>query len=191
MSIIYLDFAVVANDVVTQLIKQDPTSQYVVELDVIDISENVFKRIFFQDITNAFYVNSIANTDPTLQSFISFKDRKVLGSHFCLFDEILKNYCKDAQVSEDSFTPCSLIGLHKQINAIKNLYNVYQNRTSLCFLNWDEIVDAVRCENDDKSKFANVILTFTASFIPASVNTINFLPNTIKFNYKTTVTFSK
>ena len=190
MSIIYLDFAVVANEVNTQLIKQDPTSQYVIDLDAIDISENIFKQIFFQDITNSFYVNSNANSDANMQLLISFKNRTVSGSRFCLFDEILKNYCKDAQISEDSFTPSSLIGLNKQINAIKNLYNVYQNRTSMSFLNWDEIVDAVRCEDGGANKTsANVILTFTSSFIPAPSNTIKFLPTIVKFNYKTTVTF--
>ena len=185
-----IDFAVVNNQVDTQLVVIDNSQQYVTELDIIDIDENIFKSIFFNG--NIFYVNPLADSDLTLNPYISFssKYRTYNGIVFCLLDEILANYCKDAGVPASSFTPCSLIGLNKQINAIKNLYILYQNKTGICSLNWDEIVDTVRCsvEHDVMPARVEVILTFTASFIPTQSGTIKFLPTVVKFNYKTTIT---
>ena len=185
-----LDFAVVNTQVNTQLVVQDPSSVYITELDIIDISENIFKTIFFN--VNQFYVNPLADSDLMLNEYISFSQnlRTVGGKHFCLLDVILANYCTDAGVPQSYFTPCSLINLNKQINAIKTLYNVYQNKTGLCSLNWDEIVDAVKCEYDYPNfKSGEVILTFTVVFIPTPSNTIVFKPTIIKFNYRTIVTF--
>ena len=185
---IRIDFAVVNNQVDTQLVVQDFAQQYVTELDPIEIPESILKLIFFN--SNAFYVNPFANTDASLMPYISFKNRTSSGKVFCLLDEILANYCKDAGVPETSFTPCSLIGLNKQISAIATLYNVYQNRTGICSLNWDEIVHTVMCDlnHDTMPTYADVHLVFTASFIPKASNTINFLPSIIKFIFKTTVT---
>jgi len=188
-SILRIDFAAITNQVDTQLIIQDQTKQYVIELDVIDISENIFKTIFFN--SDLFYVNPLANTDATLFPFISLMSRyrSVNAVAFCLLDEIIANYCKDTGFTENDFTPCSLIGLNKQITAIKSLFNVYQNRTNICSLNWNEIMDIAMCELDPVTKTANVILTFTASFIPTPLNTYTLLPTIIKFNYRTTITY--
>lgn len=189
---IRIDFAVVNNQVDTQLVVQDDLLQYVINLDVIDISENIFKSIFFN--SNSFYVNPLANSDATLSSYISFcPSLRTMnnGKEFCLTGEIIGNYCKDAGIPSDSFTPCSLIGLNKQISAIKTLYNVYQNRNAVHSLNWDELIQTVSSAIDGEPEptSGEAILTFTASFIPASSNSINFLPTIVKFNYRVTLTF--
>lgn len=183
-----IDFAVINNKLNTQVVIQQESEQYVTELDIVTIEENLFKRIFYDE--NAFYVNPLVLTDEDIRKYIEFAERKVNLNKFGLLDEIISNYCKDACVPQSAFTPCSLIGLQKQIVAIKNLRDVYLNQSGICCMNWNEIVETIRASYYDAPTLPDeveVVLTFTVSFLPAATNTCKFLPTVVKFNYRVSV----
>ena len=192
-----LDIAVMEDLWVNNIKKLDPLSQHLIDMDIIDISYNDFKALYyFNDPVNpTFSVLNISTSNP-LYNLMSFSNRlrtKDCGVRFCLYDEILNYYCLDAQVLSTQFSPSSLITLNKQINAIKTVYDVYINRTgdilNNCSLSWNDIINSVLCEYNDQPTIpatVTVILTITCIFIqtPASLNGNTFKPVVVKFNYR-------
>ena len=54
---IRIDFAVLNTQVDTQLVVQDNAKQYVTDLDIIDITEDIFKSIFFNKFLSIYIIN--------------------------------------------------------------------------------------------------------------------------------------
>jgi hypothetical protein len=221
-----LNFAVIKNEFYNDLLVVDPSDQHISNLDPITITEDDFRKIFYSDASGAlsnnfgmggFHVNETA-TDGSgglLSNKISFSQalRSVGGEAFSLLQTILNNYCSDANVDLAMFTPCSLIALTSQTNAIKTLSEVYTNRSGLkdtamnwdasgvCALTWNEIVETVSAPYDylsdaeyDAKGTADTILTISAVFTspaaPRSNNkyTTAFKPTIVKFNFRTSIT---
>lgn len=202
---IRIDFATNETIVTTGLDKELPADYHITDLDYIDISEAQFKYIFY-DNQNEFFVNPLAKASITLSQFISFssKYRAIMPStagadakEFGLIDQILFYYCQDANLSEEDFTPASMIALHKQIHTYADLRDVYLAKTNDAALNsnlnWEELVYTVRSAYDKElidTVVTNptVILTYSVYFLPAPQATITFKPVVIKFNYRTKIT---
>ena len=223
-----LNFAVIKNLFHNDILIVDPSDQHISNLDPISINEDDFKRIFYTDASGAhsnnfgmggFPANESA-TDGSgglLSNKISFSQalRSVGGEAFSLLETILNNYCSDADVDLAMFTPCSLIALTSQTNAIKTLSEVYTNRSGLkdtamnwdasgvCALTWTEIVQTVSAPYDSLSdasynaqQRADTILTISAVFTsPAApsaalgqIYTTAFKPTIVKFNFRTSIT---
>jgi hypothetical protein len=176
---IQIDFAVYSRQI-TPIIMKNPLD-HIVELDAIDITESLFKSIFY--LTNNFSINPNVIFDPVLLSYISFDNKTSLGNHFCLFDELIKNFENDLGVSSSMFSPCTNIALNKEINGIKSLYDLIQSGTIVCSLTWTDIINAVRCETTTNT--ANVILTLSVVF---TNQTQGINATIIKFNFSTSVT---
>lgn len=174
-----IDFAVYTKQF-SQINLKNPLD-HVVELDNINISEAFFRSIFYQ--TDNFSINPTAYLDPQLFPYIKFEDLTVLGNHFCLYDEIIKNIENDLGISSSMFSPCTNIALAKDINGIKTLSDLIQSGTILCSLTWSDIMKIVKCENDG-SNVVNVILTLSVVFTnpTAGVNA-----TIIKFNYNVNI----
>jgi len=174
-----LDFAVYAK--ATSQINLTKNTDHIVNLDVINIDETLFKSIFYQ--TDNFAINPNAALDELSLSKISFSNLTVSGSHFCLFDTILQNIEADLGVSSSMFSPCTNIALHKDINSIKSLVDLIQTGTIVCSMTWTDIINALKCE--ENNGVAEVILTLTVVFTNPTVGVNSTI---IKFNYKTTIT---
>lgn len=177
---IRIDFAVYTKQT-TQVNLKNPLD-HITELDNINISETFFRNIFYQ--TDNFAINPQAYLDQLLLPYISFSNLTVLGKHFCLYDEIIKNIENDLGVSSSMFSPCTSIALAKEINAIKTLCDLIQSGTILCSLTWTDIMNIVKCESENGSS-VNVILTLSVVFTNPTTG-IN--ATIIKFNFATTIT---
>lgn len=191
-AIMRLDVAVIENSWQNNLAIIDPNAQNRIELDIINISYADFTKLYyFNDPVNpTFEVLNILKTHP-LYSYMSFsfKFRTFeCGKEFCLYDEILSSYCKDAGVTPSQFTTISLMNLQKQIYAIDSISDVYQNRTGTVLksaLTLDEINKYVSCETDGTSPTTKVVLKITCTFIPtpAMIGIIKYRSVDIVFSY--------
>lgn len=191
-AIIRLDVAVIENSWQNNLTIIDPNAQNRIELDLIPIKYQEFiKLYYFNDpLIPTFEVLNILKTHPLYpyMSF-SFKFRTFdCGKEFCLYDEILSSYCKDAGVTPSQFTSISLMNLKKQIFAIDSISDVYNNRTGTVLksaLTLDEINKYVSCESEGTELTTKVVLKITCTFIPtpAIIGVINYRSVEIVFPY--------
>ena len=166
------------------------SGEHIINLDFIEISEDVFKSIFYQ--TNSFSISSTVKSIPELLKLISFKGQNVNGHPFCLVDSIMENIEKDLGVSINMLSICSLINLNKEIISIKSLADLSITNIS-CSLSWSEILEVIRCEYDKTScgsdpnipDTALVILTISVIFVTPNEG---IFPTIIRFNYKVRIT---
>jgi len=176
---IRIDFAVYTKQL-SEINLRNPLD-HIVELDYINISESYFKSIFYK--TNNFDINPIAYLDENLLPYISFSNISVLGKHFCLYDEIIKNIENDLGISSSMISPCSIISLSKEINSIKTLCDLINTGNELCSLSWSDIINNIKC-NSENSNFVNVILTLSVVF---SNPTKGVNATIVKFNYNVNI----
>ena len=179
---IRIDFAVYTKQF-TEINMKNPLD-HIVELDNISIDEALFKSIFYN--TDNFAINPIAYLDPLLSQYISFSNLTVLGKHFCLYDEIIKNIENDLGISSSMFSPCTNIALSKEINAIKTLCDLIQTGTIVCSLTWTDIMNIIKCESESEGvNPLTVILTLSVVFTnpTAGVNA-----TILKFNFSVNIT---
>ena len=179
---IRIDFAVYTKQF-TEINMKNPLD-HIVELDNISIDEALFKSIFYN--TDNFAINPIAYLDPLLSQYISFSNLTVLGKHFCLYDEIIKNIENDLGISSSMFSPCTNIALIKEINAIKTLCDLIQTGTIVCSLTWTDIMNIIKCESESEGvNPLTVILTLSVVFTnpTAGVNA-----TILKFNFSVNIT---
>ena len=177
---IRIDFAVYTKQL-SEINLRNPLD-HIVELDYINISESYFKSIFYK--TNNFDINPIAYLDENLLPFISFSNISVLGKHFCLYDEIIKNIENDLGISSSMISPCSIISLSKEINSIKTLCDLINTGNELCSLSWSDIINNIKCNTEYSNFVKNVILTLSVVF---SNPTKGVNATIVKFNYNVNI----
>ncbi len=134
---IIIDVAVLAQN--TSAIKTHRDDSHVVNLDVINISEDLFKSIFYPH-GNAFGMDKKFCTRDGVIPYISFLPnyRGINGRKFYLLEEILSNLESDLNVSRNCFTTDSLVELTNELISIKSLCDI--NCCSvLSSLTWDNI----------------------------------------------------
>lgn len=177
---IRIDFAVYTKQL-SEINLRNPLD-HIVELDYINISESYFKSIFYK--TNNFDINPIAYLDENLLPYISFSNISVLGKHFCLYDEIIKNIENDLGISSSMISPCSIISLSKEINSIKTLCDLINTGNELCSLSWSDIINNIKCNTEYSNFVKNVILTLSVVF---SNPTKGVNATIVKFNYNVNI----
>jgi hypothetical protein len=175
-----IDFAVYTKQL-SEINLKNPLD-HIVELDYINISESYFKSIFYK--TNNFDINPIAYLDENLLPYISFSNISVLGKHFCLYDEIIKNIENDLGISSSMISPCSIISLSKEINSIKTLCDLINTGNELCSLSWSDIINNIKCNTEYSNFVKNVILTLSVVF---SNPTKGVNATIVKFNYNVNI----
>jgi hypothetical protein len=197
--LIVLDVAVIEESLVNKINVIDPIKQHIINLDIIDISQDDFKALFyFNDIADPSFSVYPAAKEHGLFGKITFSapDRKINDEPFCLHDELLAQYCKDAGVTIDQFTPSSLITLNKQIMSITSLSSVYKNNSGSelnCSMSWKTVIQSIKsqmlCKLAVMPTDIEVILMITCVFIqtPGISGGITFLPVVVKFPYRVTV----
>lgn len=195
-----LDVAVMEESLVNKIHVIDPIKQHVIDLDIIDVSEVEFKTLFyFNDVVDpSFSVYPASKENPLFELITFSAPRTVDDESFCLHDELLAQYCKDAGVTIEQFTPSSLITLNKQIMSITSLSSVYKNNSGSelnCSMSWKTIVQNITeheiCKGTTMSPapIIVVILMITCVFIqtPGISGGITFLPVVVKFPYRVSV----
>jgi hypothetical protein len=159
-------------------------SEHIYELDIIAISESIFKSIFYR--ANNFSVASNTLLTPIELSYISFFGRAVCNQPFSLIETIITNIENDLNITQDMFTPCSLINLNKLINSIRTIADLNLSNVT-CSLSWSEIMLTLFAEFGNVTVTPPVILTVSVVFISP---TQGVKPVIIKFNFLTTITLN-
>jgi hypothetical protein len=139
---IIIDVAVIAQN--TSAIKKQFDNSHIINLDAINISEELFKNIFYPH-GNTFGLDKKYCTKEGVIPYISFLPnyRSVDGKKFYLLEEILSNLEKDLNVSRNCFTTDSLVELTNELIDIKSLCNI--NCCSLLSsLTWENINDIIK-----------------------------------------------
>lgn len=139
---VIIDVAVLAQN--TSAIKTHGDNSHIVNLDPINISEDLFKSIFYP-YGNAFGIDKKFSSKDGVLPYISFLPnyRTIDGKKFYLLEEILTNLESDLNVSRNCFTRESLVELTNELISIKSLCNL--NCCSvLSSLTWDNIKDIIK-----------------------------------------------
>lgn len=166
---------------------QNPPLESVISLDPIDITEDQFKLIFYQN--DSFYINPQAGLNSTLIPLISFSslNRKVNNTPFYLLNAIIDHIESQLNIHKNMFSTISLIALNKDINSLQTLCDLNMSNITTS-LKWSEIVTAIRNEFHDPTLVkADVILTVCVVFVTP---TQGVKPLTVNFNYHTQVTIA-
>ena len=187
-----LDIAVLENNIVNDLTQNNPLLLNVIDLNIIDISYNNFINIFYFNCDSTFEVRNICQSSDCFDFISLLHDQRDYdcGKPFCLFDVMIESYANDAGISTCHFSPFSLISLRKQLNQIKSVYDVWNNKTLIksnnITLSLSEIKNALACDGSIDETTTTVVLTITCIFTPTPGTTggIVYRPVAIKLNYR-------
>jgi len=181
----HLDVAVVTYSYAQ--INKKTGNEHIIDLDVIEIPEEIFKYLFYQT-SSAFQITPIQNPNDEILKYIGFFKQQVSGEQLRLHDEILNNILEDLGVTKSMLSICSLINLNKEISSLKSLCDLTPSNVS-CSLTWRDILTTLRAEfNSDTAVYplvVDVILTVSVVFITP---TEGVYPTIVRFNYKTQIT---
>jgi hypothetical protein len=178
-----LDIAALGQELSPIELRQDI---HIVELDDIEISVVLFKKIFYPYDGNCFSVNVEACRDPFLVPYISFLYRTVDGVPFNLLQTIFCFLESDLHISRDCFELCCKLDLEKELSCIKTICDV-NICAILCALKWDEVIkvlkskDALLEELDPDGNIIYHILKISIIFKNPNPDTKDVM---IKFRYK-------
>ena len=98
----------------------------IVQLDTIEITEDIFKHIFYPYGENFGMDKNIKN-NKNVENYISFlAPHRTLrgGKKFFLLDEIINNIENDLNIPRNAFTTTSLIDLTNDLSKIKSLSDI-------------------------------------------------------------------
>ena len=182
-----------------QVVNHKDVDQHEIGLENILMTSADFKSLFFP--TGNFAIPSLSTCINNLQqtSIMEIHRKKQGGMPFCLIDEIIASIETDTGFPVSMLSPCSVIGLTREITAIKTLSDLASSTVN-CKLTWDEILNALWCELMDPTTnqlpstvpaILTIVLRFTTQTnIPNAAGTgfmvIN--PTVVELNYA--VTFS-
>ena len=153
-----IDVAVLCHEY-TQLEKM--CDDHVIDLDNIQISEHLFKQIFYPYGENFGIDKNFINSEEMIPyvSFIS-EYRKINGKPFHLLEEIFKNLEHDLGVSRNCFTVESRVELTNEIMKLKGLNNMNccSVLASLPWSNITEILDKQRLPEQCNHNFTPIFV---------------------------------
>jgi hypothetical protein len=161
------------------------STDHVVELDPIIISEELFKSIFYT--LPSFGIPPLTATNPTLLPYISLtsQHRTILGEPFYLLETIYGHLEQDLHLSRLSFAAGSKIALNKNITKMTSLCSLRISNV-VSSLSWSELLETIVSQYDvEGMTSAPIILTVS---IILSSPTPNVYPTILHLNYATTVT---
>ena len=181
---IVIDVAVLAQN--TSAIKKHCDDSHVINLDPINISEDLFKSIFYPH-GNSFGMDKKFCTKEGVTPYISFLPnyRKGNEKKFYLLEEILSNLEKDLNVSRNCFTTDSLVELTSELISIKSLcdINCCSVLSSLTWNNINEIINNYKLLQESENMKMTIVPICVVSII-FKTPTEGVEDTIIKFNYK-------
>lgn len=192
-----VDIAVLAEDVKSAPVEFDG---HLVDLEPMDISECVFREIFYASNGNELFIlnctNSITVTcsgeDISVNPFnyMTFNKLNYMKTgdstelSFNLINEVLTRYADDLGVLRDCFEPCSLIDIEKQLNAIRNLCDICDVK---CSLKWSDVIATIKSLGGSVSNGKIHRLRVNALFTNANPQVKDIM---VRFNYDVALTQS-
>jgi hypothetical protein len=178
MNKVFIDVAVVSEEYnKIELMSED----HIVNLDEIDISMEMFQKIFYPyksnfGINRDFLLNNV-HLIPLIS--LSHEFRSVNGTRFYLLEELISNIESDLSVSRNYFTKDSLVELTNEITNIKSLLDITCSSV-MSSLTWENILDII---NNYKLTKSNVIPVLIINIIFKS-DTANVKDTIVRFQYK-------
>lgn len=167
-----VDIAVFATDVESSPVEYDG---HVVELDVVDMSENEFRDLFYASNNNEIFALNCSHTGSKTE--ITFNEQTYSDGSFNLLNEILMKYSEDLGVQRECFEPCSLIEIQKQISCIDTLCDICDVK---CSLKWSEVETSLLALGADLSAGTIHTLRVNALFTNSNPNIKDIM---VRFNY--------
>ena len=177
-----LDVAVITQTY--QNIDLQTGNEHIYDLDIMNISESMFKSIFYRN--NTFSIAQKANLVPDALSHISLSNQTYADFPFSLVDTILHNIINDMAVSQNMISTNSLININKELGSIVTLCDLSVSNV-VNGLTWSDIVNILSTEYGPEKASPPVILTVSVIFVTATPN-VN--PTIVRFNFQTRVTLS-
>ena len=138
---IYIDIAVLCQEY--SPIDLTCNNSHIINLDKIDITEDVFKKIFYPH-GEIFGLNKLISKNNDLLSYVSFlyPPRSINERPFSLLEEIYRGLEEDLNVTRNCFTTSTTIELSKQITSIHSLYDI--NECSVVnSLQWSDVLNII------------------------------------------------
>lgn len=187
-NIILLDIAVISKDVLPVNVTTS-NSFHSIELGNIEITENIFKKIFYP-YGETFGIDKNIINNNNLSSYISFLPiyRTVVNplaittsdTSFSLIETIINNIETDLNITRSNFTIDSLLELKKDLCNINSLCDI--NCCSvIAALTWSDIMNIVKNEYFKQSgQSVNMYLAVNVLF---KSPTKGVKPTNIKFKY--------
>jgi hypothetical protein len=154
-------------------------NDHIANLDVIEISENSFKSIFYPN-GETFGLNKLIMNNKELQPYISFiyPHRTIKGKPFSLLEEIYRAIEEDLNVPRNCFTTCTSIELTNQLSKIYTLCDI-NDCSVLCSLQWSNILNIIREQTYNK----NIKKPLFVISVVFKTPTPQVKPTIVKFNY--------
>jgi hypothetical protein len=171
-----IDFAVFSSAITS--VGMMNSNDHVIILDSLAKINWLFFKNLFYNLSNTFSLNP--SVPLLLLPYISFDNRRVNTTEFCLTEVIFENIETDLGISRIMFSPCTNIALNKQLNAINTLADIIPTSTMVCSMTWADIVNTVKsCPHKE------VTFVLTVCFISP---TPGVYPTCVKFTFIVDVT---
>ena len=152
---------------------------HIVNLDKIEISEEIFKKIFYPH-GETFGLNRTISTNVDLMSYVSFiyPHRTINEKPFSLLEEIYRNLEEDLCVTRNCFSTSTTIELSKQLTSIHSLFDINECSV-LNSLQWSNIMNIFR-ETNYNYNIKNPLFVISIVF---KTPTSSVKPTIVKFQY--------
>lgn len=151
-------------------------------LNVVNLEEKEFFNLFYQNSSKYFCVNKALITNNNIifseQHYISNNSRI---NHFSLYNEVLKCFEENYNISINNVNPGSLISLQKEVYKTQSLASICGTQISL---SWDQVINGLissgQIEHSSRNNCAPIIFQVTCRFFSCAMN----LYLNITFQYK-------
>jgi hypothetical protein len=141
-------------------------------LNVVDLEENEFFNLFYHNSSKYFCVNKALITNSNIifseQNYISNNSRV---NHFSLYNEVLKCFEENYNISINNVNPGSLISLQKEVYKTQSLASICGTQISL---SWDQVINGLisngKIEHSSRNNCAPIIFQVTCRFFSCALN---------------------
>jgi len=155
-------------------------------LNLIDLEESEFFNLFFHNSSKYFCVNKAVITNNNIvfseQSFVSNNSKM---NHFSLYNEVLKCFEENYNISVNNINPSTLISLQKEVYKSQSLASICGTQIGL---SWDQVINTLisagYIEYSTKNNCAPIIFQINFRFYSCAANVyLN-----VTFQYKVHIT---
>jgi hypothetical protein len=141
-------------------------------LNVISLDENDFFNLFFKNSSKYFCVNRALITNNNIifseQTYVS-NDSK--NHHFSLYNEVLKCFEENFNISVNNMNPSTIISLQKEIYKTQSLASICGTQIGL---SWDQVINTLissgYIEYSTKNNCAPIIFQINFRFYSCAAN---------------------
>jgi len=141
-------------------------------LNVVCLEENEFFNLFYHNSSKYFCVNKALITNSNIifseQNYISNNSRV---NHFSLYNEVLKCFEENYNMSINNVNPGSLISLQKEVYKTQSLGSICGTQISL---SWDQVISGListgQIEHSSRNNCAPIIFQVTCRFFSCTLN---------------------